>query len=95
MPDASLEDSTSYWQKRGRKCPYAPLSDENDAAASILLTTLPEHSRPIAPALADALLADLSNEERADTLLRVSTALRSEAVIAAMYPTVDDTKNER
>lgn len=90
LSDAALTNQDAFWQQQGRPCPYIGLDDKNDTAATILLNHLPEHTRPLTPALADALLADASDDERASTLLRVSLALRSNAVIEKLYPSVDD-----
>lgn len=94
LPQHSLEDAERHWNQQGRPCPYIDLDPRNDTAAHLVFNHLPEHTRPLTPALADALLADASNDERADTLLRVSAALRSEAVIEKLYPLADDTKKE-
>lgn len=94
LPKHSLEDAGQHWNKQGRPCPYIDLDPRNDVAAALVLNHLPEHTRPLTPALADAMLADASDDERADTLMRVSAALRSEAVIEKLYPLADDSKKE-
>ena len=92
MGAATLDDPESFWRKAGRPCPFVDLDEDNDDAATLVLNHIPEHTRPLTPALADAILADLSDDERARTLLRVSLALRSEPVIRKLYPSPDDLK---
>lgn len=92
LPQHTIEDQSQHWNRQGRPCPYIDLDPRNDTAAHLVFNHLPEHTRPLTAALASAMLADASNDERADTLLRVSAALRSEAVIEKLYPLADNMK---
>lgn len=73
-------------ERDGRPCPRVELDPDNYAAHQILRAQFREDTRGLAPALADALLAGLEPEERAEVLRRVVTTMADKAVQDAMRP---------
>lgn len=90
MPDASLSEPSSYWQVAGRSCPYIDPDPRNDLVLRLVYNALPEHTRNLTPALAEASLSDVSDEERREILWRVSNTLRSQPVMNRLYPPMED-----
>lgn len=74
------------WGNKHSKCPRVDLDLDNAEAASVLMFTLDERLRALAPALVEALLADVPPQRRALVLTRVRAALMEPTVMAIMYP---------
>lgn len=61
-------------------CPREELWPENALGARLVFAALPEHTRPLMPAFARALLSDLPQWEADQVLVRVMRTLQSEQV---------------
>lgn len=77
-----------YAERYGRDCPRVELWPENEAAASLVFAALPEHTRGLLQAYAEAVTAEMEEIEGRAVVLRAFRALQGEAVagwLAAQY----------
>jgi hypothetical protein len=68
--------------REGRPCPRVELDPDNQLAASVVMLSLREHTRP----LIGPLTSGMSKTERHRTFVRAAAALQSEAVIDWLTP---------
>ncbi len=73
-------DPVRHRQVHGRDCPYVELWGENAVAARLVFATLPEHTRPLMSLYAEAVTADMTDEDRDAAIVRTVRALQSRAV---------------
>lgn len=71
-----------YEARFGQRCPRVELWPENAAAAQLIFAALPAHTRPLLPAVVDAITAELEPSEARRTVLDALDVLQG--------PTVND-----
>jgi len=85
-------DTVEHEKQYGRECPRVELWPENRTAAELVFATLPEHTRGLLPAFAEALVAEMGDEARG-VVLRAFRTLQGAAVtgwLKAQYTPKDD-----
>lgn len=90
-PRATLASENAPWSKAGRPCPFVALSDDNSAAADVVLYSLTEHTRGLAEQYAEAISSEMEPHERGPFYDRVIAALRSGPVMQKLYPEPETT----
>jgi hypothetical protein len=74
-------DIVRHQAMHGRACPYVELWPENEIAARLVFAALPDHTRPLMAAYADALTADLAESDARAIVIRTVRVLQSEPVL--------------
>lgn len=84
LPLRALEDEDGRVTRRARQCPRVVLSSSNEALIPLILTTIDETTRVLAPYVLEATLGPPGATLRNRGSVRVARALRSDRVRTAM-----------